>query len=78
MSIGVTDHALIRYLERHVGLDFDAYREEILPLQLKIAIATCGDGRYPIPGTKLIAVVRNESIVTVLGEFEESDLSNGS
>lgn len=74
MSIGVSDHALIRYLERHIGLEFDAYRDEILSDQLKLAIATCGDGKYPIPGTKCTAVVKNESIVTVLGAYEESDL----
>jgi len=73
MSIGVTDHALVRYLERHVGLDFERYREEMLPIDLKIAIATCGDGKYPIPGTNCVAIVKNESVITVLGTYDESD-----
>lgn len=60
----VTDHALVRYLERVKGLDVDAIRDEILTQRTIDAMAFVGRGRVPIaPG--VVAVVNDMTVITV-------------
>ncbi len=60
----VTDHALVRYLERVKGLDVDAIRDEILTDRNVAAMAFVGRGRVPIaPGA--VAVVNDMTVITV-------------
>ena len=66
----VSDHALIRYMERRMGLDFDKIREEILSIDLQLAATMCGDGKYPI-GDGMRAVIQNKVVVTVINEGEQ-------
>ena len=40
----VSDHALIRYFERHHGLNFNATRQEILSKSVRAAIKCGADG----------------------------------
>ncbi len=63
--IEVSDHALVRYLERACDLDLDRVRNDIVPLDVQVAALVCGDGRYPI-GNQFIAVIKNFTVVTVL------------
>jgi len=57
----ITDHALIRYLERKLGLDMDVIRAEILTDDLIAAAATLGGkctyGKF---------VIKDNTVVTVL------------
>tara|TARA_B100002049_G_scaffold210911_1_gene173627 strand:+ start:525 stop:752 length:228 start_codon:yes stop_codon:yes gene_type:complete len=61
----VSDHALVRYLERVRGLDVEAIRAEILTPRTVDAMAFVGDGCVPLcPGAT--AIVRDMTIITVL------------
>lgn len=61
----VTEHALLRYIERVYGLDMDALKAELLSPELSELILTLGTGKYPLPqgGT---AVVQGLSVVSVV------------
>ena len=61
----VTDHALVRYLERVKGLDVEAIRAEILTDRNVAAFEFVGQGKVPIcRGAK--AVVRDMTVITVV------------
>ncbi|WP_456403519.1 hypothetical protein [Hydrogenimonas sp.] len=69
-GIVVTDHAVIRYLERVVGVDIGAVKRKISGGAVVKCAAAIGDGRYPIePGVK--AVVRGGKVVTIIKYDEE-------
>lgn len=60
----VTDHALVRYLQRVVGLDVEAFRLTMLtPAQLKMA-KTLKECDIPLGGG-VTAVVRGGVVVTI-------------
>lgn len=59
----ITDHALIRYLERVKGIDLNAIREEILPAKRK-SILKSGAGRIKGDGYELICA--DGAVVTVI------------
>lgn len=64
----VSDHALVRYLERAYGLDVEALRAALAPPALRAVVAAVGDGQYPVEtaaGTHY-AVVEGGCVVTVL------------
>lgn len=63
----VSDHAVLRYLERVKGLDIKALRQEILTDELKSLHTRLGNGKYPIEtgSDKGRAVINNNIIVTV-------------
>ncbi len=63
-EIGVTDHAVLRFLERAMGFDIGAIKERILDDTTKKAIKSLGNGTYPITDG-YTAVVRNNSIITI-------------
>ena len=60
----VTEHALLRYCERIIGVDLEAARLEILnPSRLAI-VRTMGTGRIDMPGGRTI-VFKNRAVVTI-------------
>ena len=68
--ISVTDHAVIRYLERVMGVDIGAVKRKISGGAVVKCASAIGDGRYPIePGVK--AVVRGGKVVTIIKYDEE-------
>jgi chromosome segregation ATPase len=56
----VSDHAVVRYLERKLNLDMNVIRKEILSEDLIASVEKLGDGTY---GGR---VVRDKCVVTVL------------
>jgi chromosome segregation ATPase len=65
----VSEHAILRYLERVKGMDLTAIKEEILPAEVRAQIATLRSGRFPVNGDfKLRA--KDGVIVTVLTKEE--------
>ena len=60
----ISDHAVVRYMERGLGVDMDALRNEIMPERTRRQAAGLGTARIPI-GRGLVAVVRNGVIVTL-------------
>lgn len=57
--LDVTDHAIVRYLERIMGMDMQMVKEAILSDELRKVHKTIGDGKYTIP-------IENEDNCTVV------------
>jgi hypothetical protein len=65
-AIGVTDHAVLRYLERHKGVDVRAAREEINELaQRRKASIEGSDGHYDIDGVTIV-LPQGDVVATIL------------
>lgn len=62
--IEISEHAVLRYAERVLGLNQDEVRATIVA---KIApfVRTLGDGKYPV-GHGCVAVVHNGTVVSVV------------
>lgn len=67
-NVVITEHILVRYLERVKGIDMEEIKKEILDDELKKQILTLGSGKFHRNGFRLI--VKNNSIVTVEKEEE--------
>lgn len=60
----VSEHALLRYLERTFGVDLEEIKRQILTEEMKGRIDSFGNGKFPHPdGYKL--VVKDRVVVTV-------------
>jgi chromosome segregation ATPase len=60
----VTEHAIIRYIERVIGIDLNEIKKVICNEKLINQVSALGNGSYPIDnGVK--AVVKNNVIVTI-------------
>lgn len=70
----VSDHAIVRYLERTGRIDMKALRREILSDRTVELAKVLGDGRYPIPNGCL-AVIKSKTVVTVLVNGGEENRS---
>ncbi len=60
--LGVTDHALVRYMERVMDIDTEELRKELIAA-VKEYHSTYGDGVFPYKGYEV--VVKNNSIITI-------------
>lgn len=69
----VTNHALLRYLERHLKLDIEQLRADVLPQDALMlhAITVLGNGTYPVGDSHRI-VVKDNTVVTVLPYTDKS------
>jgi len=67
MKIMLTDHALLRYLDRVSGYDIEAVRREIASKELKATAAIIGgNGRIPVGDNKHMFVLKDGRIVSVV------------
>lgn len=64
----VTDHALVRYMERVMQLDLDAIRAEMLSDRNRRVIAAAPDCKIPVNNDQDLIVV-NGRIVTVAPRY---------
>jgi hypothetical protein len=64
-DITVTDHAVVRYLERVRGVDILRIRKAICPPDVKNMALAMGKGDYPVKN-KFHSRVVNNKIVTVI------------
>lgn len=64
-EITITEHAILRYLERTTTIDIEDVKKKILNDETALLIGRLGSGRYPISGG-LKAVVKGKSIVSVI------------
>ena len=63
-NLTVTDHALLRYMQRLSGLDIDSLKESLITEKLTLQVQTLGDGEYGLPqGGK--AIIRDSKIITI-------------
>lgn len=65
-DVVISEHAIIRYVERVMGINIEEVKSKILSAQTKNIIENLGDGRYPIEGGFI--AVRDNVIVTVIGK----------
>jgi hypothetical protein len=63
-KLWVSDHALIRYFERYVGLDIEKFKQEFIKKVKKYV--TDKNGRFKTPYGYI--VVKNAKVVTILTE----------
>jgi len=61
----VTEHALIRYMERVMEVDLDIVRNKILTEDLSAKIIALGSGKYSIQ-EKYFAVVKGMSVISIV------------
>lgn len=61
----VTEHAMLRFLERVYGIDLDMVRDTILDPGLVSAVNQFKSGKFPIEGYDCRAVVKDRTIVTI-------------
>lgn len=65
-EVKVSDHALLRYIERVMGADLDKFRAAILTEQNRKAIEFAGDCTIKSGGVEF--VVKNRTVVTVIAK----------
>lgn len=65
-NLVISDHAMVRYLERCEGVDIEAIENKLLSTELLSYYKNLGDGTYPINEGKLRVVIKNGVIVTIL------------
>lgn len=66
--IVITDHALMRYLERVIGLDMELYRKQVLTDSVKRQILKRGDGHYSVTdynGFEYYVVYKEGAVVSI-------------
>ena len=69
-DIVISEHAMLRYIERVIGLDLKQLQAIIIPDDLREKIRTLGSGEYSHenPNGKYKLRVKNNTVVTVLVE----------
>jgi septation ring formation regulator EzrA len=60
----VSEHALLRYIERVMGVDLEEIKNQVLGPETLALIGKLGNGKYPI-GNGVRAVVKNNTVVTI-------------
>ena len=69
-SLEVSDHAVVRFMKRVMGIDIDTLKKEIMKGE---APKRMPDGKYPLTHNdekKYSVVVKNNVVVTVIAEEE--------
>jgi len=61
----VTEHAILRYLERTMDLDMDEIKNKILSESTVEQIKILGNGKYPIGGGRKV-VVKDMTAISVI------------
>lgn len=60
----VSEHAMLRYFERVMGVDLEEVKSIILSETLQSQWKTLGNGKYPLQGTGK-AVIKDSVVVTI-------------
>lgn len=72
-DIGVTEHALLRYIEGRGEIDVEAVYAEMVSDQVRATINTVRSGKMRDPVSGMIVVFKNKTIVTMYYENEEEE-----
>lgn len=70
----VTEHAILRYLERAMGIDIDKIKQQILTKELLEMIDKFNTGVFTIDGIKY--KVQNRAVVTILDKDMKPKYTN--
>lgn len=71
-AIMISEHAILRYLERVKGVDIEAVKKEMMPEAVVKTIQALGPGEYPV-GTHSVKV-KDNTVVTILTKEEKEKL----
>lgn len=64
-EVHVTDHAVVRYLERYMGIDVDHIKDLILANGRREMVRSLRSGRFPIDsGAKIVA--KDGVVITIV------------
>lgn len=64
-TLTISEHAIIRYVERVLGIYLDEISKRILPDEQAHLIETLGDGHFPVNNGEFKIVVKNGIVVTL-------------
>lgn len=59
----ITEHAILRYIERVIGINLEEIKAKILSGQVREMIQKLGSGKFPADGFRV--VVKNGTVITV-------------
>ena len=65
-KIFVSEHAMLRYIERVLGIDLKEIERRILTDEVKEQYKIVGNGRFPI-NDEFRALIRDNVVVTITG-----------
>lgn len=74
-GVVVSEHAILRYLERTGRVNIQEVSAEIASANVRSQYRELCDGNFPIEGTHLKAVVKGGVVVTVKGKRSEDENS---
>lgn len=76
-AIGISDHALLRFLERAGGLDIEDLRARLASslARAHLAARSLGDSDYLINSDGLVYVVRGETVTTIVEHKSQGGLA---
>lgn len=75
--IHISDHAIVRYCERVLGLDVKQLKEDMISPRVEASIKALGDGRYPVGSNHQALVVGGVVVTVVKRGIGISAISNG-
>lgn len=70
-EIIISEHAILRYIERVLAIPLEEINQKLLPDKLMEQIKILGDGSYPVEEGKYRIIVKDNVIVTVITEDME-------
>lgn len=62
----VSEHAIIRYIERVLGINIEEVTNKIVPEEIKKQIEILGNGTYSVDDGEFRIVLKDNVVVTVL------------
>ena len=65
-KVVVSEHAMLRYIERVMGVDLDEVKRKILPEEVEVSASKLGAGVFPADTHKVR--IRDGVVVTILTE----------
>lgn len=68
-DIVISEHAILRYIERVVGMDIEDLKKDILPEMTKLQIKALGNGVFPAQTHKVR--VKDNVVITILTNGEK-------
>ncbi len=72
-NAAVSDHAIVRYFERVMGVDLEEVTDKILPPEMEESVEILGSGHFPVNDGEFKIVVKNGVVVTVLTDSIKED-----
>lgn len=64
----ITDHAIIRWLERIDGVDIRALEERILTEDRRALLEFCHEGKIIVPSEGAELLIRDGTVITVVAQ----------